>query len=98
MDKYRTGPRSVRRVRKLATELGIDLSERELARAYELRSELAHGRSFLYDSHKVLLADEHPPLYNKLESLLRAAVKKCLLDEEFARRFADDEAVLKNYL
>ncbi len=73
------------------------LTEKELEQGYELRSELAHGQSFLYDLHKVLPPDEHPPLYNKLESLLRVTVKKCLLDESFGRRFADDKAVLKNY-
>jgi hypothetical protein len=97
VEKYRAGSRFVRRVRKLAREIGINLSERELEQAYELRSELAHGRSFLFDLHKVLPPDEQPRLYIKLESLLRAAVRRCLLDEEFGRHFADDQAVLKNY-
>jgi hypothetical protein len=45
----------------------------------------------------VLTQSEHRPLYDKLESLLRATVKKCLLDENFGQRFVNDQAVLKNY-
>jgi hypothetical protein len=89
--------RFVRRVGKLAAEFGINLSKEDLEQAYKLRSEIAHGRSFLYDLHGVLPQNEHRPLYDKLESLLRATVKRCLLEEEFGRRFGDDEAVLKNY-
>ena len=52
---------------------------------------------FSPDLHTVLPADEQPPLYNKLESLLRAAVKTCLLDSRFGSRFEDDQSVLKEY-
>jgi len=95
--KYKNGPRFVRRVEKLAQEFGISLSKTELEQAYELRSEVAHGQSFLYDLHTVLPPDKQPPLYNKLESLLRAAVKRCLLDAQFRSRFEDDQSVLKEY-
>jgi len=91
--KYRVGPRFVRRVKKLAMEFGIDLSEDELEKAYTLRSELTHAQKFLFDLHAVLPPNEHRPLYDKLESLLRATVKKCFLDEAFGRNFADDAAV-----
>jgi hypothetical protein len=97
VERHGNGPRFVRRVEKLATEFGVSLSKAELKQAYELRSELAHGRSFLHDLNTVLPADEQPPLYNKLESLPRAAVKKCLLDARFGTRFADDQSVLKEY-
>lgn len=42
-------------------------------------------------------ADKQPPVYNKLESLLRAAVKQCLPDPQFARRFENDYRVLEEY-
>jgi hypothetical protein len=89
--------RFVRRVAKLATEFAIPLSATEIRKAYTLRSEVAHGRSFLYDLSGILPQSEHRPLYDKLESLLRAIVRKCLLDESFGLHFADDRAVLKNY-
>jgi hypothetical protein len=97
VEKHKNKSRFVRRVEKLAGECGMRLSPTELEQAYELRSELAHGRSFLHDLHAVLPAAEQPPLYNKLESLLRMAVKRCLLDARFGSRFKDDRSVLKAY-
>jgi hypothetical protein len=88
----------VRGVGKLAVQFGITLSDEELQDAWTLRSKLAHGQSFLYGLHEVLAPDKHRPLYDKLESLLRAVVKKCLLDEEFGERFASKEAVAKYYI
>jgi hypothetical protein len=83
----------VNRVRKLAIEFGVDLSETELQSAYTVRSSLAHAQHFLYGLHTVLPPDKHRPVYDKLESLLRATVKKCLLDETFGGHFADNAAV-----
>lgn len=90
---HRVRQQFVRRVGHLASEFGVALSETELHNAYTLRSKLAHAQSFLYDLHAALPPDEHSPLYDKLESLLRATVKKCLLDEGLAERFANKEAV-----
>jgi hypothetical protein len=89
--------RFVRRVGKLASDFGIQLSEKEIRQGYQLRSEVAHGRSFLYDLSGVLPQSEHRPLYDKLESLLRVTVKTCLVDENFGLRFTDNQSVLKNY-
>jgi len=83
----------VRRVGKLATEFGFALSEAELHDAYTLRSKLAHAQGFLFDLHAVLPPDKHRPLYDKLESLLRATLKKCFIDETFGQHFANDAAV-----
>jgi hypothetical protein len=83
----------IRRVAKLATDFGVALTEDELRKAYRLRSELAHAQGFLYDLHGVLPPNEHKPLYDKLESLLRASLKRALLDEAFGRNFADKAAV-----
>ena len=83
----------VRRVGKLATEFGAALSEAELTHAYTLRSKLAHAQGFLFDLHAVLPPDKHRALYDKLELLLRATVKKCLLDDAFAQNFASDASV-----
>ena len=83
----------VGRVGSLAREFGIALSEAELKDAYTLRSQLAHAQAFLLDLNTVLPTDEHRPLYDKLESVLRATVKRCLLDEVFGRHFEDHTAV-----
>jgi hypothetical protein len=89
--------RFARRARQLATEFGVDLSESKLFQAYGLRSELVHAASFLYNSSGSLPKTEHRSLYEKLELLLRLAVKKCLLDPDFAQRFASNEAIEANY-
>lgn len=93
VEKRNVRKQFVSRVRKLAMEFGVDLSETDLHNAYTMRSGLAHAQSFLYGLHTVLPPDKHRPLYDKLESLLRAAVKRCLLDEAFGLHFADDAAV-----
>ena len=87
----------IRRVGNLAADFGIPLTEPELRKAYELRSGLAHAQGFLYDFCTVLPSDEHKPLYDKLESLLRATLKASLLDETFGRNFADKDAVRKRW-
>lgn len=97
VDERNIGLQFRSRVRKLAMEMKVDLSEDELTNAWRLRSKLAHAKSFLVGLGAVLPHSEHKPLYDKLEELLRTAVKRCLLDEEFASRFQDDAAVLKNW-
>jgi len=94
---YGLKDRFVRRVGKLASDFGVQLSEAELQQAYKLRSEVVHGRSFLYDLSGVLPQSGHRPLYDKLESLLRSVVKQSLIEETFGVRFASDQAVLKEY-
>lgn len=93
VEKRNVGRQFVNRVRKLAIECGIDLSEAELHDAYSVRSGLAHAQSFLYGLGTTLPQDKHRPLYDKLEALLRRLVKKSLLDEGFGQHFADDAAV-----
>jgi hypothetical protein len=83
----------VSRGRKLAMEFGVDLSETELHSAYTVRSGLAHAQSFLFELHTVLPPNEHRPLYDKLETLLRMTVKRCLLDEAFGNDFSDGATV-----
>jgi hypothetical protein len=94
IEKYRdVSKRFVRRTKNLAIELGIDLSPEELDKAFSLRSELAHAQNFLFGLHYILPPDQHRPLYDKLESLLRLAVKQSLLDETFGAYFTNDDTV-----
>jgi hypothetical protein len=81
------------RVGQLAAEFGVSLNNDELNDAYTLRSNLVHAQSFLAELATVLPTDEHVPLYHKLESLLRATVLRCLLDENFGNFFKDAAAV-----
>jgi len=83
----------VRRIRQLAIEFAVDLSEDELHDAYTLRSRLAHAQGFLYALSAVLPPDKHRPLYDKLELLLRIIVKHCFLDEMFGDHFSSDDAI-----
>lgn len=85
----------IRRVGKLAADFGILITDDELQRAYKLRSKLAHGQDFLFSLHAVLPSDKHRPLYDKLESLLRAVIKKSLLDGTYGNNFADKDAIRK---
>jgi hypothetical protein len=93
VDKKNSESQFVRRAGNLAKEFGVALSEDELDDAYSLRSKLAHAQGFLFDLTSVLPAHKHRPLYEKLESLFRAILKKCFADEAFGRNFADDAAV-----
>lgn len=85
------------RVGQIAAKLGLSASGDELRKAYKLRSKVAHGESFLSGLESVLPPDEHSDLYERLECLLRAAIKRCLLDEDFGRTFEDDKAVMTNW-
>jgi hypothetical protein len=81
------------RVPQLAQACGVALSETEAAKAWKLRSKLAHAEAFLYGLDTVLPESEHTGLYEKLETILRSTVRQCLLDETFGDRFQDHNAV-----
>lgn len=81
------------RVRLLAAELQIDLSDADLENAWDLRSKLVHAEGFLSQLDTILPQSEHSPLYQKLESILRETVRRCLLDQEFEDSFRNDDAV-----
>jgi hypothetical protein len=85
------------RVRQLAVQFSIDLSEDELRGAYKLRSKLLHAEGFLADLQTVLPKSQHSLLYEKLELLLRATVRHCLLDQTFGDCFRDGAAVKARY-
>jgi hypothetical protein len=81
------------RVRRLAVKFKIDLTVDDLQRAYTLRSKLVHAENFLFGLETVLPQTQHTDLYEKVESVLRATVRHCLLDESFGDFFRDDAAV-----
>jgi hypothetical protein len=81
------------RVRQLAGEFQIDLTDTDLHNAWRLRSKLVHAESFLDGLGTILPKNQHSDLYQKLESLLRTTLRRCLLDEKFADNFRDDAGV-----
>jgi hypothetical protein len=81
------------RVRLLADEFGLQLSDDEISKAWKLRSKLVHAEGFLHNLETILPKSEHSDLYEKMESLLRMAVRRCLLDARFGDCFRDDAAV-----
>jgi hypothetical protein len=81
------------RVQQLAGEFQIDFTDNDLRLAHKLRSKLVHAESFLHGLETILPKSQHNHLYEKLESLLRMTVRRCLLDENFGSFFRDDAAV-----
>jgi hypothetical protein len=80
-------------VSQLAAEFKIALTKGEVSKAYELRSKLVHTENFLAGLGNILSQSEHSPLYEKIEAILRATVRRCLADEQFGDFFKDDAAV-----
>jgi hypothetical protein len=85
------------RVRQLADEFKINLTNDELNDAYTLRSKLVHAQNFLFDLETILPKSKHTALYGKLESLLRQTLLRCFLDENFGHLFRDDDSVEKRW-
>jgi hypothetical protein len=88
-----SGPQFKGRVRLLADEFGLQLSGDEISKAWKLRSKLVHADGFLHNLETILPKSEHSGLYEKMEGLLRMAVRRCLLDTSFGDCFRDDAAV-----
>jgi hypothetical protein len=93
VDESKTAQQFCGRVLQLAREFGIDSTEKELKLAYKLRSKLVHAQSFLVGLGAILPTNEHTPLYEKLELILRSTVKRALLEPAFGDYFRDGNAV-----
>ena len=85
------------RVRQLAAEFAVSITEEELRVAYAMRSKLIHAADFLYGLQKILPATQHSSLYQKLEGLLRTTIKRCLLDKRFGDFFSSAAAVNRRW-
>ncbi len=88
-DRNRNTAQFTLRVPRLASVLGINISEPDAVEAYDLRSRLAHGVSF------VSTGNQGPPasqlqLYDRLEDTLRTAVLRGMRDKSFGDIFRDD--------
>ena len=76
------------RVRRL--DVGVAISEQEAAEAYDLRSRLAHGISFIATGASSVPTTSQVDLYDRLEDTLRSAVLRGMRDEAFANVLRDD--------
>lgn len=90
-DRHGSTAQFKRRVPRLAVELGINISETEAETAYDARSRLAHGASFLGGPDGP--TPEQLNLYDRLEDTLRLAVLRGLRDDSFASVLQDDAQI-----
>ena len=81
------------RVTKLASELGITLSDADAREAYNLRSQLAHGAAFLSTGTATGLSRSQVELYDRLEDTLRLAVLRGMRDQAFADIMDSDDKI-----
>lgn len=78
----------IKRASRLAGDLGVTaFAEQDAGDAYDLRSALAHGQGCA-DLEKAKLA-----LYERMETLLRACLRRCIQDPNFAAAFATDDTI-----
>jgi hypothetical protein len=86
------------RVPKLASEVGINITEAEADEAYDLRSRLAHGASFLSSANNQGVHEQAQlHLYDRLEDVLRLAVLRAMRDKTFAAIFLDDTKIRQRW-
>jgi len=86
--KARATPSFKVRVSRMTHELGVAFTENEGELAYDLRSSLAHGESFL----SVGVGPPQPEriaLYDRIEMILRMTILRAYRDSSYALHFAD---------
>lgn len=88
---YATTRQFTERVPLLAGEVGRRIGKDHAVNMYELRSLLSHG-----GLHSAVF-EEHRPLYCAMESLLRTAIQKAIVEPSFADIFKDDSAIEKRW-
>jgi hypothetical protein len=87
-----------KRVSKLASEVGVTLPEGEAEGAYDLRSGLAHGTSFLSPPTSQGPTPAQIDLYDRLEDTLRLAILRAMQDRTFAGVFMDDDQIRRKWM
>ena len=92
-DRNRNTAQFSLRVPQLASELGIRISEPDAIYAYDLRSRLAHGVSFLSTGTSQGPTASQVQLYDRLEDTLRAAVLRGMQDKSFGDCFREDAQI-----
>ena len=96
-DRTRNTAQFTRRVPALASEVGVSISEPEAVEAYDLRSRLAHGVSFLSTGTGQSPSISQLHLYDRLEDTLRTAVLRGMQDKTFGDTFLDEAQIRKRW-
>jgi hypothetical protein len=86
-----------RRVPQLASELAVSVSEVEAGEAYDLRSKLAHGVSFISTGTSQGPSASQVNLYDRLEDTLRFAVLRSMRERAFGDVFRDDDNIRQRW-
>lgn len=97
-DRGRSTTQFKRRVPQLASELGISISEADADEAYDSRSRLAHGDSFLVTGASQRPSTSQLQLYDRLEDTLRKALLRSMRDKSFGDIFRDDNRIRKYWV
>lgn len=92
-DRIQNTTQFARRLPRLAAEVGVTISEAEAVEAYDLRSRLAHGISFIATGTSSGPTEAQLDLYDRLEDTLRRAVLRGMRDESFADVLRDDDQI-----
>jgi len=92
-DRIQNTAQFTRRVPKLAAEIGVSLTVSEAEDAYDSRSRLAHGVSFLTTGSATSPSATQIQLYDRLEDTLRLAVLRGMQDRLFGDIFRDDNQI-----
>jgi hypothetical protein len=85
------------RVPRLALESGIGITEAEAREAYDLRSRIAHGVSFLATDSTPGPSSAQLHLYDRLEETLRATVLRSMRDSSYGDIFRIDTEIRKRW-
>jgi hypothetical protein len=96
-DKAHNKKQFERRVPQLGSELAVSVSELDAAEAYDLRSRLAHGVSFISSGTSRSPSASQVDLYDRLEDTLRFAVLRGMRDGSFGDVFRDDEKIRQRW-
>jgi hypothetical protein len=96
-DRKRSTRQFVRRVPAIASELGLNLREAEAEEAYDMRSQLAHGASFIATGSSQGPSASQVQLYDRVEDVLRHAILKGMRSSPFGDIFRDDDAIRKRW-
>jgi hypothetical protein len=96
-DRFGSTKQFSSRTSRLASELGISFSESDAEDAYDLRSRLAHGLSFLTTPDREALSPANIRLYDQMEETLRRAVLRSMRDKMFAETFVGEDRIRQKW-